>query len=379
MHMSFRVLPKALTIVRLRQFHRQSKAPVGAEQLVDVVCKSLNNFNQVSPRSLLPTDITTVMALLELIEETNIILSEILSWPQNVVHRLHGRAPDRITDLSLLPHLGEGQLYIYQQALLAFELHIQALFRVQKLALARTDEREMYDRLSATIRVLMPECMPLPSTGTFKRIVWFVCYKNNEYIRSASRKVVGIRNLVGRPRLTSSITVREGARSLREALDDCVVSVASGNILHRSLPRTIQQLESLSGYYLAKPDIFYRVDLESTQVCTWHTKAGDKLVHRFLCYNEKELNRDFYAHDILFMRDENGFTAVAEVVTAAEQEAWDQIDEVNYLWQRVSGGISPLVRLLRMNGPDRLQFLVDNQRFIQTNQPNFGPKVGWLI
>ncbi|KAK2035489.1 hypothetical protein LX32DRAFT_1251 [Colletotrichum zoysiae] len=352
MHMDIHLLPEALTIVRLRQIHRQSKAPVGAQQLVDLVCESLNNVGPVSPRSLLPHDFTTVVALLKLVEETDIILTgtHLLrpAWDEGFAYNLPGAHTSM--------YMNQRGLYMYfcQRGVLAFELYMQALFRVQGFA-ERTYIGGSYDRLTSTIKGL-PKIGDRTRTWTltermFDETVRFVCRQNDKYLRLASRKAVSVHDIPGRSCLTSDIKFREPARSLHEALDDSLVSRSStGFRMGDGELGTLHALESLPNDRVCFDD-----ENAATRV---GVAAGDQPVYRIACRDERTPFH-FYGREFLFKRNHNGLTAVAEILTVQQQEGWDPIDEINYLWQMVSGGISPLVQLSRMNEPDRLQFLAD--------------------
>ncbi|KAK1994773.1 hypothetical protein LX36DRAFT_192671 [Colletotrichum falcatum] len=224
-HMELNLLPEALAVVRLRRIHRESKAPVEAERLVDLVCGWLGNLGPVSPRSLLPGDFTTVVALLELIEDTNSIVSNLLGrfWnPQRIylTSQLLPR-PDPFTDDPFMPMPMKDELYYQQQGVLSFELCVLALFHAQKPAeRALIGKGETHDRLASVIG--SPTWGDGNTMFSHKfHFVWVasaVCSQNDDYLRLASRKAVGTRSISGRPCPTSNMTLHGRALSLCEAL-----------------------------------------------------------------------------------------------------------------------------------------------------------------
>ncbi|KAF6813361.1 hypothetical protein CPLU01_14678 [Colletotrichum plurivorum] len=148
---------------------------------------------------------------------------------------------------------------------------------------------------------------------------------------------------------------------LLEALGDPVVLSASA---HETAPwsckGTRRELESLRKATIAFLVEHGTFDFGGSRVGTLHSDAGDKTVHRLVCKPENDPFRIEHSPEFLFQRDENGLTAIASLQTIRGEKNWDQLDTIHYIWQLSSGGIHPVVRMLRLTEMERQEELIDN-------------------
>lgn len=367
-HMDLHLLPEALTVLQLRQIHEKSSTPVAVRQLVDVACESLKPAGSRSPRSFMPHDFATILALLGLAEEINCIVSGMRSY-RSPPGRLTPPSLPLIKMLTVPPHCDAIELFRLQQAVVTLELYIQCMFRHQNIIEAQ-EERWLCNRLES----LLPKC-----GGVFYSAFRFISRANYTFLRLACRKVVSVNRISGRPFLTENITLREPAQTLLEALGDPDVLSTSALMQWRSFTssrRTWKDLERLHKPNVDQMEERRHTDFSATQVCTLHTASGDLPVQRFVCADENNPGSVALTKEYLFQRDENGLTAIASLLTIREQNSWSLLDDINYTWHLVSGGIRPLSRLLRMSRMDRQKELIDDYvRFLSNSQPEIHDRI----
>lgn len=364
------LLPPALSILRLREIHQQSTELPSVQDLVISAFKSKVVAEESTPGLVWPTDKASALALLELMDEVECIVTAMQNdryrddtfWPETPwlhehhEHPEHPKQPgqterldfilydERTTRLlqqdSFWDKKDEHSMFVQKKLVLLFEIYVLCSCYGREFP-DHTSDQTPFQILSMATEDTSTQIdiRAIDFGEQVDKLASCLCRTCDGIIDSALRQVLNIRQVDAQPFCGSDVVLQGGVQTLKEALGTPKVMLHSArwSYYRKFMTWTRTGIESMTGTEARRL-------LRPSQVGLIPTDQGRVPIYRIACMDTGEfIVKDGY----------DGVTVVAYLETLQEQQNWDRMDGIHNAWKLLSGGIGRLAPLLRLADGER--------------------------
>ncbi|KAJ0272816.1 hypothetical protein COL940_010223 [Colletotrichum noveboracense] len=246
------LLPPALSILRLREIHQQSTELPSVQDLVISAFKSKVAAEESTPGLVWPTDKASALALLELMDEVECIVTAMQNdryrddtfWPENPwlhehhehpEHPEHPKQPKQTERLDfilynerttrLLQHdsfwdnKDEHSMFVQKKLVLLFEIYVLCFCYGREFP-DHTSDQTPFEILSMATEDTSTQIdiRVIDFGEQVDKLASCLCRTCDGIIDSAFRQVLNIRQVDAQPFWGSDVVLQEGVQTLKEAL-----------------------------------------------------------------------------------------------------------------------------------------------------------------
>ncbi|KAF4489843.1 hypothetical protein CGCF415_v004149 [Colletotrichum fructicola] len=358
------LLPPTLAVLRLREIHQQSSELPSIQDLVISAFKLKAAAEESTPDLVWPTDKASALALLELMDEVECIVTAMQNyryrddsfWPETPwlhEHPEHSKRPEGLDftlyderTTRLLQHdsfwdkKDEHSMFVQKKLVLLFEIYVLCFCYGREFP-DHTSDQTPFEILSMTTEDTSTQIdiRAVDFGEQIDKLASCLSRTCDSIIDSALRQVLNIRQVDAQPFWGSDVVLQEGVQTLKEALGTQKVMFHSArwSYYRKFVTWTRTGIESMTGTEARRL-------LRPSQVGLIPTGKGRVPIYRIACMDTGE----FIVND-----GYDGVTVVAYLETLQEQQNWDRMDGIHNAWKLLSGGIGRLAPLLRLDEGER--------------------------
>ncbi|KAF3804147.1 hypothetical protein GCG54_00000496 [Colletotrichum gloeosporioides] len=360
------LLPSALSVLRLREIHQQSTELPSFKDLVISAFKSKAAAKESTPGLVWPTDKASALALLELMDEVECIVTAMqnnrhrddtfwLETPWLLEHLEHPKEPERLDFIlyderttRLLQHdsfwgkKDEHSMFVQKKLVLLFEIYVLCFCHGREFPDHTSDQTPFQILSMATEDISTQVDIRAIDFGEhIDKLASCLCRTCDSIIDSALCQVLNIRQVDAQPFWGSDVVMQEGVQTLKEALGTPKVMFHSArwSYYRKFVTWTRTGIESMTGAVARRL-------LRLSQVGLIPMDQGRVPIYGIACM-------DTCTGEFIVKDGYDGFMAVAYLETLQEQQNWDRMDGIHNAWKLLSGGIGRLAPLLRLDEGER--------------------------